>query len=488
MGLFSFFKKPGAGMPPLKLHNTLTGKLDTFEPLSSRTVKMYNCGPTPYDRQHIGNMVPPILADTLRHTLETWGYKVEQVMNITDFGHLTGDNEGDPNEGDDKMTRGLAREGLKPTMQNMRKLAEKYAGLFFEDITLLGINTKRVTYPRASDYIPEQIALIKTLVQKGYAYEITDGIYYDTARFKGYGKLGNINLEGQQTGVRAAEKVEKKNPHDFVLWKKSEKMGWPSPWGKGFPGWHIECTAMIFKLLGKQIDIHTGGIEHIPIHHNNEIAQAEAVTGKQFVQYWLHNAHITVEGKKISKSLGNTVYLHNIVDRGFNPRAFRYWFLTGHYRTPMNFTWDAIEGADQALKRLTRAYLEAPSNQGNQGSTLISRLNLDIEKGFYGALANDLGTAQALALVWDNIKTLDKPTLQKVDSILGLGFSDPQEAAKLAVVPYMELPAGIQNLLDEREQARKSKDFARADELRKEIESQGFVLKDTSEGPKITRE
>ncbi|MDZ4226124.1 MAG: cysteine--tRNA ligase, partial [Patescibacteria group bacterium] len=362
MGFFSFFKKPGEGLPPLKLHNTLLGTLEEFSPLSSSKVKMYNCGPTPYDRQHIGNMVPPVLADVLRRTLEAWGYKVTQVMNITDFGHLTGDNEGNPDEGEDKMTRGLAREGLKPTMANMRKLAEKYAGLFFEDVELLGVDTKRVAYPRASDYIPEQIALIKTLVQKGYAYEIADGVYYDTVRFKGYGKLGNINLEGQRTGVRVAEKADKKNPHDFVLWKKSEKMGWPSPWGKGFPGWHIECTAMIFKLLGKQIDIHTGGIEHVPVHHNNEIAQAEAATGKQFVTYWLHNAHITVEGKKISKSLGNTVYLTQIVDRGLNPRALRYWFLTGHYRTPMNFTWEAIEGADQALKRLTRAYLEAEMN------------------------------------------------------------------------------------------------------------------------------
>lgn len=495
MGLFSFFtSKPRSDLPALKFHNTLSGTLDTFEPLSGRAVKMYNCGPTPYDRQHIGNMVPPVLGDILRRTLETWGYKVNQVMNITDFGHLTGDNEGDPNEGDDKMTKGLAREGLKPTMQNMRKLAEKYAGLFFDDITLLGINTKRVTYPRASDYIPDQIALIKTLQQKGYAYEISDGIYYDTARFMGYGKLGNIKLDGQQTGVRVAEKLEKKNPHDFVLWKKSEKMGWKSPWGKGFPGWHIECTAMIFKLLGKQIDIHTGGIEHIPIHHNNEIAQAEAATARQFVKYWLHNAHITVEGKKISKSLGNTVYVHNLVDKGYNPRALRYWFLTGHYRTPMNFTWEAIEGADQALKRLTRAYLEK-SEESSQSERLVTRRRSERRedseeflKKFYEALANDLGTAQALALVWDNIKTLDQITLKKVDRILGLGFSEAQETAKLAVLKGSDLPEEIQHLLDEREAARKNKDFTRADELRKQIEVQGFVLKDTSEGPKITKE
>ena len=439
---------------------------------------MYNCGPTPYDRQHIGNMVPPMLADILRRTLEVWGYKVTQVMNITDFGHLTGDNEGDPNEGDDKMTRGLAREGLKPTMANMRTLAEKYAGLFFEDITQLGVNIKRVTYPRASDYIPEQIVLIKTLEQKGYAYTIEDGVYYDTAKFKGYGKLGNINLEGQREGVRVEEKKDKKNPHDFVLWKKSERMGWPSPWGNGFPGWHIECTAMIFKLLGKQIDIHTGGIEHIPIHHNNEIAQAEAATGKQFVKYWLHNAHITVEGKKISKSLGNTVYLHNIVDKGYSPRALRYWFLTGHYRTPMNFTWEAIEGANTALRRLTRAYLEAPS-KNTAGETFMN--------SFYIALAEDLSTASALALVWEHIKTLDKKTLQTVDKILGLGFSDTQEVAKLKVLAGAKLPPQVQSLVIEREAAREAKDFAKSDSLRKQIEDTGYEIKDSPKGPQVSR-
>lgn len=493
MGLFSFFRNK-TERPPLRFHNTLTGTLETFEPLRPGHVKMYHCGPTPYDRQHIGNMVPPVLADTLRRVFEAWGYSVEQVMNITDFGHLTGDNEGDPDRGDDKMMRGLSREGLKPTMQNMRALAEKYAKLFLEDVALLGIDTARVSYPRASDYIPEQIALIKTLMQKGYAYDTTDGIYYDTTRFKEYGKLGNIALEGQQAGARIAQYAEKKHSHDFVLWKKSVKMGWPSPWGMGFPGWHIECTAMIFKLLGKQIDIHTGGIEHIPIHHNNEIAQAEAATGKQFVRYWLHNAHITVAGKKISKSLGNTVYLHNIVDRGYNPRAFRYWFLTGHYRTPMNFTWEAIEGADQALKRLTRAYMNAASHSTiSKGSPWIPRAALgnkgeEFLQRFHEEIANDLGTARALALVWDNIKSLDTLTLKRVDRVLGLGFSDEQESAKLAEVPYMELPEDIQKLVYEREEARKNKDFARADDLRKAIEDKGFVLKDTAEGSKITRE
>ncbi len=486
MGFLSFFtSKPARNLPTLKFYNTLSGLVDEFEPLGGRAVKMYNCGPTVYDRQHIGNMFSVVLGNTIRRTLEAWGYKVNQVINITDFGHLSSDAD----DGDDKMTIGLKREGLAPTLANMRKLAEKYTELYLEDIALLGVPVAKITFPRASDYIPEQVALIKTLMQKGYAYETSDSVYYDISRFKDYGKLGNIKLDTLQEGARVEVNKEKRNPQDFVLWKFDKKIGWQSPWGKGFPGWHIECTAMIFKLLGKQIDIHTGGIEHIPIHHNNEIAQAEAATGKPFVKYWLHNAHITVEGKKISKSLGNTVYLHNIVDKGYNPRALRYWFLTGHYRTPMNFTWEAIEGADQALKRLTRAYLEAEINSSDE--RLVTRRRSEREefmKAFYTAIANDLGTAQALALVWDNLKTLDQATLKKVDRVLGLGFSEERETSKLAVLKGSDLPEEIQNALDEREAARKNKDFARADELRKQVEEAGYVLKDTPDGPKVTRE
>ncbi len=465
------------------LHNTLSNKLEVFEPLSAREIKMYNCGPTPYDQQHIGNLVPPILANIIRRTLESRGYKVKQVMNITDFGHLSGDNEGDPNIGDDKMTRGLKREGLTLTMANMRKLAEKYTAIFLNDVEALGINTKRVLYPRASEYIPEQITLIKTLEQKGYAYAIEDGIYYDTNKFKEYGKLGQINLQGQQEGARVEENREKKNPRDFVLWKKSRELGWQSPWGKGFPGWHIECTAMIFKLLGKQIDIHTGGIEHIPIHHNNEIAQAEAITGKQYVQYWLHNAHITIEGKKISKSLGNTIYLHNIVDRGFSPLAYRYWYLTGHYRTPMNFTWDAIEGANTALGRLRRAFLELPDTRAQAPENFA--------RDFYAALYNDLDTPRALARVWELVKDTAVAPHEKraglvlADRVLGLGLSEARPSATIKVIEQSDLPQEVQTWVSEREAARREKDFKKADELRTKIEELGYEIKDSPEGPGI---
>ena len=495
MSIFSFFKKqPAQHLPPLMLHNTLSGKTEPFMPLFLHTVSMYNCGPTPYDQQHVGNLVPAILADIIRRTLELYGYKVKQAMNITDFGHLSGDNDGDPNIGDDKMTRGLKREGLTLTMANMRTLAEKYTGIFLADVAELGVNTKRVLYPRASDYIPEQIALIKSLEQKGYAYAIEDGIYYDTKKFKDYGKLGNVNLEGQQEGARVEENREKKNPRDFVLWKKSRGLGWPSPWGKGFPGWHIECTAMIFTLLGKQIDIHTGGIEHIPIHHNNEIAQAEAITGKQYVRYWLHNAHITIEGKKISKSLGNTIYLHNIVDRGFSPLAFRYWYLTGHYRTPTNFTWEAIEGANIALGRLRRAYLETGAKRVSAPLSKNPGAADTFAADFYAALANDLDTPRALARVWELVKDTTVSPQEKcvglllADSVLGLGLSDARPSATIKVVEQSNLPPDIQILVQQREEARKEKDFEKADELRREIEAKGYEIQDYPDGPQISKQ
>ena len=271
---------------------------------------------------------------------------------------------------------------------------------------------------------------------------------------------------------------EKKNPHDFALWKLSKKdekreQEWQSPWGIGFPGWHLECTAMIFKLLGKQIDIHIGGEDLVPIHHNNEIAQAESLTGKQFVRYWLHNAFITIEGKKVSKSLGNTIYLTQLADRGISPRALRYLYLTAHYRTPMNFTWDSAEGAGAALGRLSRAYLEMPKGKADEAFL----------KEFYSAIANDLDTPKALAMIWENIKTLNKATLAEADKILGLGLAEVRPSQKIAV--KKEIPAEVQKWVAEREEARATRDFARSDALRAQIEAAGFEVKDTPEGPSL---
>jgi cysteinyl-tRNA synthetase len=502
MGFFSFFKKPGKSLPQLQFHNTLSGQLETFEPLSKKEVKMYNCGPTVYAEQHIGNLRGPILANTVKRALNLWGYKVSHVSNITDVGHLVSDAD----DGEDKVEASAKKLGI-----TAQEIAEDITKKFFADLDLLGIDRRKMRFTRATDYIHEQIALVQSLFEKGYAYEISDGIYFDTAKFKDYGKLGALDLAGERAGARVEENHEKKNSHDFALWKFSPKgekrqQEWPSPWGVGFPGWHIECTAMIFKTLGKQIDIHMGGIDLAPIHHNNEIAQAEATTHKQFAKYWMHNAFITIESKKISKSLGNTVYLHNIVDRGYSPLALRYWYLTGHYRSPMNFTWEAIEGADQALKRLTRAYLQLSetkhlSSQKSSGNSMLGRnasyeemrTSREFSEDFHNALAHDLDTPKALARVWELVKNESisaeskKKSLELVDRVFGLGFTEKRETAKIQVLSKKELPVKIQELLNMRETARKEKDFAKADEVRKEIEDTGYEIKDTSEGPELTK-
>ncbi len=470
MGLLSFFRsKPS--LPPLCLRNTLSGELEKIEPLGS-VVKMYNCGPTVYDRQHIGNLRGAVLANTLKRTLEVWGYKVSHVSNITDVGHLVSDAD----EGEDKLEAAAKKMG-----KHTQEIAGEITQLYFTDLDALDIDRKRMQFPRATQYIGEQIALVKTLLQKGYAYQISDGVYFDTAKFPAYGKLGGLDLDGQQAGARVEENIEKKNPHDFALWKLSKKdekreQEWPSPWGVGFPGWHLECTAMIFKLLGKQIDIHIGGEDLAPIHHNNEIAQAEAATGKTFVQYWLHNAFITIEGKKVSKSLGNTVYLTQLVDRGLSARALRYLYLTAHYRRSLNFTWEAVEGADTALKRLSRIYLEMPKG-GKADAGFLTK--------FYAALADDLDTPKAVALIWENIKTLNRTTLTEADKILGLGLAEVKPSQKLTV--KQDLPEGMQALLTAREAARKHKNFTKADEIRQEIESAGYELKDTPQGPSLSK-
>jgi cysteinyl-tRNA synthetase len=431
-------------------------------------------------------MSAAVFADVLRRTLEAWDYRVKQVINITDFGHLSSDAD----EGDDKMTIGLKREGMQLTLENMRTLATKYMEEYFADLDQLGVDRSKITFPRASDYIPQQISLIKALEEKGYAYKTSDGVYFDVSRFKEYGKLGNIDLEGQRAGARVEANPEKRGPFDFILWKSDEKLGWESPWGLGFPGWHIECTAMIFTILGKQIDIHTGGVEHIPVHHNNEIAQAQAATGKQFSKFWLHRDHITIDGKKISKSLGNTIYVHNIVDRGINPRALRYWFLTAHYRTQANFTWDALTAAETALTRLQRTYLEL---KANSRSTSSVNAPAEFKNVFLTALGNDMDTPSVIAHVWDVVKDQNISNTEKLealtlaDTILGLGLSDERAAAKLKVLEQNELPEEVQTLVEAREAARKAKDFAESDKLREKIAELGFEVKDTPQGQSVTR-
>ncbi|MEK9177422.1 MAG: cysteine--tRNA ligase, partial [Patescibacteria group bacterium] len=375
-----FGKKDSVERPPIVLYNTLGKKKEEFAPLSGRNVKMYTCGPTVYDYAQIGNLRSYIFADVLRRVIEYRGHEVKQVMNITDFGHLVADAD----EGEDKMTLALKREGLALTLENMKIVGERYAQAFFEDLKKLNIETP-FAFPRASEHIAEQIAYIATLMDKGYAYRTSQGVYFDVKKFPKYGILGgSASPEHSRIGVSA----EKHDSRDFTLWKSDASLGWDSPWGKGFPGWHIECTAMSTKYLGKSFDIHTGGIDHITIHHNNEIAQAEAATGKPLARYWLHGAFLTVEGKRIGKSEGNAIRLYQLEERGIPPLAYRYLILTGHYRQTMNFTWDAAGAAKAARERALRAYLDlSPARGGSVVAAYRARFGADPDT--YAANAYD---------------------------------------------------------------------------------------------------
>lgn len=465
------------------VHNSLTGKVEEFKPIREGEALMYHCGPTVYGRQHIGNLSMFVFTDLLGRALEHEGFKIKPVINFTDFGHLTGDNEGDADAGEDKMTKGLKSEGLAPTLENMKALGKKYAEIFLHDIHTLNIRTKHVTFPYASDYIPAQIEMVKTLINKGFGYQTSRGIYFDTARFESYGKLGNVHLAGQREGARVETDSEKRNPSDFILWKKSEKIGWDSPWGKGFPGWHIECSTMIHEILGDQIDIHTGGVEHIGVHHQNEIAQSEAATGKSpFSRYWLHRAHLQMNNEKIAKSAGTALYLSDLHDKGFRPLAFRYLLLGSHYRTPANFTWGALEAAQNAYRKLKDYFSNLPTN------SLFKRgkISLTYQNEFMEAIRNDLNTPEALAVVWKLIKDeaispRDKrATLLDFDKILGLKLDENEFEIKI-------VPPEVKKLLAERERARNAKDFAMSDKLRDEIKKKGYLVEDSPSGPKISR-
>jgi cysteinyl-tRNA synthetase len=482
------FKKSGNGSAPLYFFNTLGKEMQRFElPPRVHSVRMYNCGPTVYGKQHIGNLSMFVFANVLRRALEYNGFKVKQVINITDFGHLTSDAD----EGEDKMTKGLKSEGLPLTLENMRTLGEKYTGIFMQDIQALNIDTSEITFPRASAYIPAQIAMIQTLEEKGYAYRAKDGVYFDTTRFPDYGKLGNIDLAGLKEGARVAASSEKRSPSDFVLWKSDKKLGWDSPWGLGFPGWHIECSAMINATLGKQIDIHTGGIEHIPIHHNNEIAQSESATGKKpLSRFWMHRAHVQIEGTKIAKSDGNVVYLSEVIEKGFHPFALRYLFLGAHYRTPSNFTWEALEASQNALSRLLAIRLAIK----DPASALPERWS----KRFRERINDDLDTPGALAVLWEMAKDESLTPGERLagfiefDAVLGLGFAEPAaDLKKLAASEFKtplspaELPSDIRALVEERNAARGKRDWNGADRLRAKLEGMGYELEDAPEGTRV---
>lgn len=474
----------------IKFYNTLTNQTEEFKPRKESAVTMYNCGPTVYDFAHIGNLRAYIFGDSIKRVLRYNGYAVKQVINITDVGHLTSDAD----EGEDKIESGAKREGVK-----VKDVVKKYTNAFFDDLKKLNIDTDSIIFPKATEHIGEQIAFIQTLDEKGYTYKTSDGIYFDTSLRPDYGKLGNIDIKGLKEGARV-KKGEKKHPTDFALWKFSplpddgrekRQQEWDSPWGVGFPGWHIECSAMSMKHLGKQVDIHTGGVDHIPIHHNNEIAQTESVTGKQFVNYWMHNEFITIDGQKISKSIGNTIYLQNIIDRGFSPLSLRYWFLTAHYRTQANFTWEALEGAQTALFKLHKHFVE---EYGKADGVI----NKEYKEKFDAFINDDLNIPQAIALIWDLIKdeSISKEnkhtTLLSFDEVLGLGLDHSNKklvellSGKGEKLQVGKLPKEIKELVDDREKARKEEDFEKADQIRDDLKDKGYEIEDTDKGPEIS--
>ena len=466
----------------IKLHNTESGLLEDFEPYKATNVKMYTCGPTVYDYATIGNLRSYVFADILKRVLIRNGYMVNHTINLTDFGHLTDDGDA----GEDKMMKGLKREGLSIDLKSMRKLSDIYIDAFQADLHALRI-LPPTTYARASEYVKKQISLIKTLEEKGFTYETSDGVYFDIAKFPAYGRLGNINLDKLKSGARVEVNNEKKHPADFAVWKKGE-LGWPSRWGTGFPGWHMECSAMAMATLGKQIDIHTGGEDHVPIHHNAEIAQCEAATGKTFVKYWLHNAFITIENSRIGKSMGNAITVRHLADRGFSGDDYRYWLLTSHYRSPANFTWEALKGSKQALFRIKRHMYEDYKQKP-------SAPDKDYLEKFDQRLADDLDTPGAIAIMWDMIKdkkltdTTKAGTLLSMDEILDIGLSDKRAegARALGVVAKDDIPDEVRDLIDAREVARIGREWPEADALRDRIIEKGYSVEDSEHGPRVTK-
>lgn len=466
-------------MAMLTLHNTLTKKMDDFDHPLDSPVTIYCCGPTVYDYAHIGNFRTYTMTDFLVRTLRYLGYTVKFSMNITDVGHLVSDGD----DGEDKLEKGARREG-----KTAWDIAKFYADVFIADSKRLNLVDPDAR-PHATAYIKEQVAMVETLITKGYAYTIDDGIYFDTSKFKHYGQLTGQNIEDLKAGARIEPNPQKKNPTDFALWKFSppgakRDMEWDSPWGKGFPGWHIECSAMSMATLEvNQLDIHTGGADLIPIHHTNEIAQSEAATGKSpFSKYWVHGQFIMADGEKMAKSKGNFYRLADIEEKDFEPLALRYLYMTAHYRAFLNFTWESLHTAQQALN-LLRDHM-ASYTSGLDGRVSTNKHAQELKKKFEMAIGDDLNMPRALAVVWETVKSdivsSDKyGLLMRFDEVLGLD---------LGRAPAVEIiPEDIKQVAQKREQLRKDKKFGDADVLRQEIERKGYVIEDTPQGIRVKK-
>tara|TARA_Y100000310_G_scaffold56844_1_gene52144 strand:+ start:6042 stop:7436 length:1395 start_codon:yes stop_codon:yes gene_type:complete len=459
----------------LKIYNTLTRKKEAFKPIKDKQVNMYTCGPTVYDYAHIGNFRAYMCSDVLKRYLRYKGFKVKHVMNITDV--------------EDKTIKGAIKEKI-----SLSKYTKKFEKAFFEDLEKLNID-KADKFPRATDYIKEMVGIIENLLKKKIAYKAKDGIYFDISNFKDYGSLSGVELKNLEVGERVKEdQYEKEEAYDFALWKFWDKndydVFWETKIGKGRPGWHIECSAMSMKFLGKSFDIHAGGIDLVFPHHENEIAQSEASTNKKFVKYWFHNEHLLVDGQKMSKSLGNFHTLRDLLDKGHDPEAIRYLLLSSHYRQQLNFTEEGIKAAKNAIDRLNDFVIKLKTVKSKKNNPKIKKLILDAKNHFEKEMDDDLEISNGLAVVFDFVKKIN--TLIMEGSI---GKKDADDVYNLILgfdkifgvleTKKEKVPDQIKKLVEEREKARKEKDYGKADKIREEIKNKGYILEDDGKGTVI---
>ena len=459
-------------------YNTLTRQKDKFIPIDENEIRIYSCGPTVYKDATIGNMRTNIFQDVLRRVLRYNGYKIKHAMNITDVGHLVSDGD----EGEDKMIKSAKEEHKTPL-----EIAEHYTKLFFQDLKDLNIETPEIIC-KATDHIPEMLEYVKKLVENGYAYETSTAIYFDISKLDKYPILSNLDIEEQKAGARVDVDPEKRNPYDFALWIKAPEnhlMKWDSPWGPSYPGWHIECSAMGQKYLGEQFDIHTGGIDLIPTHHENEIAQSKGACGKIPANYWIHGEYLLIDGGKMSKSLGNVYLIKDIKDRGYDPIVYKLLCYSCSYRIKLNFTWEGMEATSKSLDRLRNGY--KIHKEGKEKLDEEDRKKLEeIEHNFHEAINDDMNMPLAMSYVWEAVRYSKKSQevadlLLKFDTVLGLKIDKAPEQENL------EIPQDVLDLMEQRKQARQEKNWAESDRLRDLIKEKGYEVKDTKDGMSLSK-
>lgn len=459
----------------IRFYNTLTRKKEVFKPLEENTVRMYSCGPTVYKDATIGNMRTFIFMDNLRRVLKYNGYNLKHVMNITDVGHLVSDGD----EGEDKMLKSAREEGKTPL-----EIAQFYTKRFLNDLNRLNIDMPEIIC-KATDHINEMLEYVEELVKNGYAYETSTAIYFDVSKLEKYGILSGIDLRNQKAGARIDIDKEKKNPYDFALWIKAPEnhiMKWESPWGLSYPGWHIECSAMGKKYLGDEFDIHTGAIDLVPTHHENEIAQSKGCTGKIPARFWMHGEFLLINGGKMSKSLGNVYLLEDIINKGYDPLVYKMFCYTSHYRNKLNFTWEAIDSSSKSLEKLKEGYEKHANGNDSVNTEIIS----DYKDRFLNAINDDLNMPLAMSVVWDVVKNTSKSKelaklLKDFDKVLGIKI-DEKITKQIA-----EIPEEVLKLVEKRRIARKEKNWQLSDELRNKINDLGYNVKDGKDSMELEK-